>query len=77
MKPEKKTLSTSDAGLLLGVNPNKILRVVWENRLLQRPAKVGRGFYRWGFADVKRLSKVLFGEKSKAFSKTKFDSFKR
>lgn len=50
--------STRQVAVLLGVNPNKLQRAVWEGRIPEPEKGPGNSFY-WTEADVNRASKEL------------------
>ena len=50
--------STRQVARLLGVNPNRISRAVWEGRI-EQPEKGPGGAFFWTEADVRRAAWVL------------------
>jgi len=50
--------NTQTAGRILGIDPNKLHRAVWDNKL-KAPAKSPSNTYMWTRADIERAAFVL------------------
>lgn len=53
-------LSSRQAAMLLGVNPSRLIRAIWDNRL-DPPTKGPGGAFLWTDADLERASWLLRG----------------